>query len=116
MQLPEMAILHSFPAHYDFSSATEKKSAVLPHGWNCVNASSIGGTAAEAERPLVVNLQAAVHKVNGHWLKLLRQIAANVGRPVILRFFPNLRLRQYSAATAGALLPLPCRLPLLLEC
>lgn len=102
-----MAILHTFPSHYNFSATiwdTEGDPNIHDvQEYACVNGSSFENTAAPSQNSRrVINLQAAVHKVNAKWLSLLRQIAANVGRLITLRFFPNMH-RKYSSATAGPL-------------
>eukprot|EP01050_Picozoa_sp_SAG11_P013783 SAG11_NODE_1635_length_4539_cov_2.188514_7_plen_207_part_00 len=87
-----MAVLHSYPEHYQLKGIELFPS--LPDAWHCSNGSAAQPWADGTEPGLVVNLQAAVHKVNVRWLRMLHRIATNSPQPITLRFFPNLKLQQ----------------------
>ena len=101
----EAALLRARAAHFPGEDPAAPPGHGLPAGWACANRSRsaaavpvVAEAAAARGARLVVNVQAAVHKVNARWLRQLVRIALHAGRPLTFRFFPNLRLRQVRSA------------------
>ena len=108
--LPDMAILHTYPTHYDLDGVPPQSVAAVsvPPDWFCQGneqeQEKVGGTAEErgaGGRRLIINTQAAVHKTNAEWVAMLVRIVKQAAPiPITIRFFPN--LRAHDAATSAA--------------